>query len=162
MAATDILVDKACLVRIDVGAGMVALGYNRNQATVEMVPYWADVHNDRGGGDEGMPIDSQAMGVTYRGHLELTTFDDTNAQKVLAIIRGGTAGTFAFANVGKLAIADTADIKINLNSTNRPMTFHHCKIEAGDWGKGTKFTTFSIDWEAIVGTDGVLYTMATS
>ena len=165
MAATDIIVDKATLVRISVAVGsdsFIDLGYTRNQAIMELQPFWADVHNDRGGGDEGMPVDSQSMGAIYRGRVELTTFDASQADNVRSIIRGGNAGQFAFADVGNLLVADTAGIKVNFKSANRPITFQHCKVETAEWGKGTKHSTLSVEIESIIGVGGVFYTQINS
>jgi hypothetical protein len=162
--AITILVDKAALIRVGTGSSGAreTLGYNKNDTQVDLNPIWIDVHGDQHGGEEGPPIDAQMLPPFPRIRLELTRVDNAIADKLRALVVGGTAGTYTDADIGSLQVTDSKAISVFIKSTNRPLSFPLCRVDVASYGKGTKHSSLIFEFEAFRNlTTGVIFSGST-
>lgn len=161
--ATQVHVAKNTPVLIDdgLGGGLQTLGFTRNFAEVTKEAYWVDVPGDENGGDDGPPIDVIYLGETGRVRLELTKFDEAVANIVRARLQGATAGIPD--TPGTLMFQDGKTLRVLLNSPNLPLNFPRafCR-DPIEIGKGTKFSSLILQFEAHKNAAGLLYDATTT
>ncbi len=137
-------------------AAINTLGQVRNLAEVTKEAFFLDVPGDANGGDDGPPIEVQYLGEIARVRLELTKWDDTEADKIRARLSAGTAGTPGVA--GTLMFGSDKHFRLLLDCTNDPRNFMRAfprmPIEIG---RGTKFSTLIMEWECHKDGNGILY-----
>lgn len=156
--AVAIQVTGPALIKVGTGAASALenLGYTRNGAEIVAEGYWINVPGDENGGDDGPPIDVQFVGETARIRLELTKWDVTVAAEVESRFKDGTGGTPGTA--GTLMFSGSKAMRLVIVPTtggrNFPRAFPRFAIELN---KGTRFSTFVVEFEAHKDAAGVLW-----
>lgn len=161
--AETVVKDGLCHIKLASPADgtLEALGYARNSVDPSGDTYMTDVPGDQNGGDEGPPIEIQHMGDIWRVRIELTKFDTAVATKLKARLPGATEGVPA--TPGTLLFADNKVFRLLLHSTSRPMNFKRAVLRSAvEFNKGTKWQTFSCEFECHKDADGVMYDATTS
>lgn len=139
---------KVCLG----GALSSLLGYTRNGCEIEVTHNRIPVHGDEHGGDDGPEIDFQLLPPIYIIRLSLTKFDKTLFEEVESSIKSGTVGTFAAADIGTLAIANTKYWRVTIMTTtaswirNFPIAI---PIDACAYNLGTRFAEAQVTFRAM-------------
>lgn len=154
MAAT-IIVDGACLIKIDTGAAnaLETLGYSMEGVTIQEKGFYDDVPGDQNGGSAGPPIDIQHHGQIHTVQMDLSKIDDAiwrkmqariNLIKAAALSITASYGTPSPAGVLMSALG----FRLCLISPTNPRNYL-LAIPRGDMGsnKGTKYRRQSIVWE---------------
>lgn len=165
--AVVIQVPKLALVRIAQGAGALAdLGYTRNGSEIEQVKNAISVPGDEHGGDEGPEIDAQALPPTYLIRLNLTKFEKSVFEQLEAAVSGGSAGSFAAADIGALYVGGTKyyRVLISTGDSSWVRNFPLCRpIDAQAYNLGTRFVEGTVAFQAIRNTSsGVIWNTSTS
>lgn len=84
------------LVKVGTGTGqpptLEDLGYSRDGVAIREEAHWADIHADAAGGEEGPPVETLFLGERSLVRVELVRWDWEVAYRVLARLRGATAG----------------------------------------------------------------------
>jgi hypothetical protein len=134
------------------------LGYTRNGADVRSRGYFVDVPGDENGGEQGPPIDIQFMGEVANVRLELTKYDATVADTVLARLKGGAAGVPGAA--GTLMFGGNKEFSLVITGATQTMTFARA-ILRGDWelNKGTRYSMLVLEFECHKDANGKIYTV---
>lgn len=156
----------AALIRIAAGSDSLAdLGYSADGVRITHRGYWLDVPSDREGGEAGPPRDVQFMGVEADIYCELTEFDQTQADKIMALLPGYTLGTWADSSIGTLVrTGSNLTYRVLVNSTTVPFNYPTCVIrDAYEINKGTRharliFTAKAYRW----GGSGLMFNNTTS
>lgn len=166
MAAT-IQVPKSALVRIAQGAGALSdLGYTRNGCEIEQIPHSIPIFGDEHGGDEGPEIDCQALPPLYLVRLSLTKFDKTVFEQLESDVSGGSAGSFAAADIGALYVGAAKYYRVLISTTDTSWVrnFVMCRpIDAKSYNLGTRFVEASVSFQAFRNTSsGVIWNTSTA
>ena len=155
--------DGLCAIKIAApfGGTLELLGYSRNGVEPDLEPYFDDVPGDQNGGDNGPPIEIQYFGEIARVRIEVTKFDPAVAAKITARCPSATAGTPHA--VGTLLFAEGEYYRLLLHTPTRPMNFTRA-IPRGavTANKGTKWQTYTCEFECHKDANGVLYNATTS
>lgn len=139
------------------------LGYSVNGVTIREMGALLPVHSDAGGGDQpAPPRDFQVLGQVDVITMDLSEYDEAIADKLRALIRGGTAGTPP--TPGTLLFANSYSTRLVLISTNYPRNYPRCVFskEPKEHNHGTKFRVLRLTAEAHKDGSGVLYNTTTS
>lgn len=163
--AETVHVAGACQIKIAFASyasgALQTLGYTRNQADSRKEAYFLNVPGDQNGGDDGPPIEIIYLGETATIRLELTKYDDTIANLIRARVDAEVAGTPG--TPGTLMFSGNKTARVLLNSANDPRNFPSCiprmPIEIG---RGTKYSSLIVEFEAHKNSSGVLYNAVTS
>lgn len=159
--AEQIQVRGPAIIKVGTGdaGALETLGYVENQAEAEVQPYFADIYGDQHGGQSGPPIDIQFFGAIARGQLVFSRYDSAVLAKLEPFVLGGTAGTIAAADIGKLMIQGGYYTRLLFHTTSGPLNFpitifrQPIRIPLG-----TQASIVSIGWEAHRNqSSGVLY-----
>lgn len=145
----------------------ILLGYTRNGLTPQEQGYYLNVPGDQNGGEEGPPIEIQALGMTALIRLELTKYDMDVVHYVRRQLAGVTQGTPAAAGslmfsaglVGRLTLVPLAGGTGIGIPQNFPRVFTRQPIECG---RGSKFSTLICEFEAHKDASGVLWNSSTT
>lgn len=160
--AIAIIVDGLVTVKITpYGGTQSSLGYTRNGVEVTFESFMLDVMGDENGGDDGPPIDVQYLGETARIRCELTKWDTAVSLNVLERHASSAAGVPVITPGSSLINQDSGYLALELTSTNR--TYNFPKVfprNAIELNKGTKFSTFTCEFEAHRFNGATLYTIA--
>lgn len=166
--AVTVNVAGLATIKLAVAAGtpLNTLGYTQNGAQITFEGYQENVPGDENGGDAGPPVDVQYLGQTARVRLELTKFDTTIAQSILARLPAGTLGSpVATTTPGILLFASSQFFRLLIHSVTSPYNFpcatfvqppHEINI-------GTRFSRYVV--EALCykhPTSGVLFNSTTT
>jgi hypothetical protein len=162
--AAQVQVFGPCNVYID----DVHLGLTRNGVEFTDEGFFLDVPGDENGGDEGPPIDVQYLGIIARLRMEFTKWNGTVGDTVAARVKGATVGTVDSQNnpSGTLMFTDGNYFVVKLIPTNTSATtpqnasiqYNVCfPRQAIEINKGTKYSTFVIEFECHKDSSGVVY-----
>lgn len=146
--AVDVQVPKLAKVYLDA----VLLGYTRNGSEIISMPHHIMVHGDEHGGDEGPPIDVQALPTLYRIQLSLTRFEKAELEKIEATILSGTAGTYAAADIGVPYVGGSKAFRVTIQTTNAAWirNFPKCvPVGPPSYNLGTRFVEASVEFMAL-------------
>jgi len=156
--AASVQVFGPALIKTGTGeaGALETLGYTRQGAEVRNQGFYLDVPGDENGGDQGPPIDIQYLGEIARIRLEMTSWDEAVAAKLRARLASGTEGQPGTA--GTLMFGGSKTIRVLIDPTSGEMNFPRCFIR-GEWeiNKGTRYSTFVVEFEAHKDANGVLY-----
>ncbi len=148
-------------IKVDVGAGLVTLGYTRNGADESEDSFMTDVPGDENGGDEGPPIEIQMMGMIARVRLELTKWDTTVAAAIRARLKSATDGTPP--TPGTMIFSGAKDFRLLIHSVSLPHNFPRAiPRSAIEMNNGTKYATLVIEFECHKDANGVLRNATTT
>lgn len=114
-----------------VGTGAVGaaefLGWSRNGARIEEIPFNAPIFSDDYGGDQGPPSDYQLMGGQHRISFELSKYSPTVLAKLEAFYNQAIlSSTSATAQVGMLMTCLPLTTRLLLLA-GTPTVFTYCR-----------------------------------
>jgi hypothetical protein len=140
------------LLNTGASAALQAWGFTENGAIVREEMLKLDVPGDQNGGDQGNPIEIQDLGRVGRVHLEMSKWDATVSQQVIA--KSNTNGTGAVAQgvspvPGVLIFSNTTYFRLLINPTVAGFVRNFLvavPIEAYEMNIGTKYARFVTDW----------------
>ena len=160
-----IQVSGPCLIKLDSGNAnaLEDLGYSENGVRIEEEQFHSDVPGDQNGGDEGPPIDVQYFGEIHRLRMELSSWDAAVAAKILAKLKGGTAGVLGSA--GSLMGAGGFYWRLILLTANLPRNYLRAfpRGQPVELNKGTKYSRLVLNVEChAAGVGGTVYNTTTS
>lgn len=160
-----IQVPGACLIKTDTGSvhALESLGYSIDGVTIEEEMFHEDVPGDQNGGTSGPPIDVQYFGEIHRVRMELSSWDSSVADKILAKLYGGTAGVLGAA--GSLMGAGGLYYRLLLLTTNLPRNYVRAFLRGQpvEINKGTKYSRLVLNWECHAsGVSGTVYNTTTA
>ncbi len=162
--ASSVNKDGLCNVKIAApfDGSLEHLGYSRNGVEPDQEPYFDEVPGDQNGGDQGPPIEIQYLGEIVRVRLEMTRFDDAVADKIRKRCPGAaTVGTPH--TTGTLLFAEEEYFRLLLHSPTNPMNFPRAIPKGAiTANKGTKWQTFTCEFECHKDENGVLWNETTS
>ena len=124
----------------------VQIGYSRDGVTIRIEPKWGDIFSDDFGGAGGAPADTQLLGAIASVTADFPKYDQTEAHKLTAFEKAGTAGVLP--QLGTLIRQESEYAVLLLDGKNEdwsfPVAFMRQPIEVN---KGTKFSTLVCGWE---------------
>lgn len=158
--AVQPIVLGACEVKIASGSGSLeTLGYTADGARVTVNPYSIDVPSDREGGESGPPRDVQFVGVDAEIYLELTEWEASVGNKIMALIPTLTLGTWADSLIGQLyRTTSNQTTRICLDTPTTPWNFPTCIIRnAFEINRGVRHSRLIVRATAYRWSSGVLF-----
>jgi hypothetical protein len=160
--AIAIIVDGLVTVKITPYSGAQAsLGYTRNGVDITFEGFFLDIMGDENGGDDGPPIDVQYLGEVARIRCELTKWDTAVALDVMQRHITSAAGVPVITPGSGLINQDGGYLGLELTSANRTYTFPRCfPRNSIELNKGTKFSTFTCEFEAHRFNSATIYTIS--
>jgi len=153
--AQGIQVSGLVTVKVVVPNGSIAtLGEQTDMTEVREQAFFHNVPGDRNGGPQGPPIEIQWLGAICVIRCDLSSWDSVVVDSLRKRAANATLGTTIQTEVGKLMLKDNG-IRLILDCANRPLNFPCCIVrEPIQYGKGTKFSTMAIEFEAHKKPDG--------
>lgn len=130
------------------GSGLEFLGYSVNGVTISWDWYTMNVPGDQNGGDDGPPIDIQQFGEIARVRCEMSKFDLSVWNKVLARVPTKTVGLAG--TVGQLLLGTASStFRLLINPTlsqvhNFPVAIPRIPI---DNNVGSKYSRPVVEFE---------------
>ena len=125
----------------------VSLGYTRDGVRIRIEPRWGDIQSDDFGGEGGAPADTQLLGAIATITCEFTKYDAGEVRKLTSFEKAGLAGTLP--SLGTLIRQDTEFASLTLTGSIETWTFSTAfPHESHELNKGTKFTTYTLGFEA--------------
>lgn len=124
----------------------VQLGYSRDGVNIRIEPRWGDIQSDDYGGQGGAPADTQLLGAIATVTAEMTKYDQTEAHRLTAFEKAGTAGVLP--QLGTLIRQELEYATLLLDGKNEDWTFAVAFMRQPiEVNKGTKFSTLVCGWE---------------
>lgn len=166
MAYTDLHVNGPAIVQVALTGGSYSnFGITEDGVDAEIRTYHEDVNTDDSG--PGVPGDVQFFGEDATIRLNLIRWDNSVMNRVLALIRSGSTGQFAAADIGTLMIAASKYMSLKITSTARTgmtaepsLTFPYVWLSDSVTMKvGTRVSRYGMTFRAVP-VNGVLYTRA--
>jgi hypothetical protein len=157
--ASSVHVAGPAQIKVDTAAGnsLEELGYTINGAEIREEIFHSNVPGDENGGDEGPPIDVQYFGEIHHVRLELSKWDASVANKVLAKLYGGTAGVLGAA--GTLMAGGSKTVRLLINASIEPRNYLKAFLRnQSELNKGTKYSKLVLEFECHAnGVGGTVY-----
>jgi len=147
--AQAVQVSGLVTVKITVPGGSIqTLGEQSDMTEIREQAFFHNVPGDRNGGPQGPPIEVQWLGSIAIIRCDLSSWDATVVDSLRKRAVNATLGTTIQTEVGKLML-DSNGIRLTLDCATRPLNFPCCIVrEPIQYGKGTKFSTMAVEFEA--------------
>lgn len=131
------------------------LGVSRDGVDVGVDPKWNDIYTDCGGGDGGVPAESQLLGAIVRVACELPKYELNRVHTLASynpshpLLSGGLGSVYmpeigSFVRQGSTPLGGTLEIRGKNGRILFPFGFLR---QPQDFNVGTKATTKTLGWE---------------
>lgn len=152
-----------CLVKVDVGSGLVNLGYTTDGVQISTQDFRTPIHTDELGGTAGPPVDVIDHGQIATVTLELAKYDSAVLDVLRTFRSGGSNGVVGSACVLMRGGAKT--FRLLLTATNFTRNYPIAMVvgEVREGPIGSQATRANITFECHMNlSTGVLHNAATS
>lgn len=151
-----------------VGGSYSELGTTQDGVMLSAEHFTHPIKNDENGGQEGPPVEIQTLGRIDRVRCELTKYDSAQAAILEALVAGASTVNGTPEAAGVLLFAGDKSYKVKIVST-APGTvttvtreYKRCVIHRAEHARGTKASTFVIEFEGHKDSNSTVFTDTTA